>query len=245
MPPGSSWASKHGDAVPAAQQVVRGGQAGRPGADDRHALAGRRVLARDVARRGRQVAVRREAVEAADRERRVGVAAVAALLAQPRADAAQRGRQRQEVGGDLGRPPDRSPADTSREEPRDVEAAPGSRSCTGRRSRPRGRTAAARAPSCATPALVACRCAPPCPRRPAWRTTATAWPCPRSAPRTGSTTPTAGKPSTWHRVGMRMPSARAASRIVVPASTDTGRPSMVSVTIVRLTRPRWRAPGTP
>ena len=39
------------------------------------------------------------------------------------------------------------------------------------------------------------------------------------------------KPSTWQRVGMARPSARAALRIVVPGATETERPSIVMVTV--------------
>ncbi len=63
MPPGSSWASSTVTSCPRAQQVVRGRQPGRPGADDRDALAGRGSAARDVPGRGREVGVRGEAVE--------------------------------------------------------------------------------------------------------------------------------------------------------------------------------------
>ena len=38
---------------------------------------------------------------------------------------------------------------------------------------------------------------------------------------------TGSRPSTWHSVGIEMPSRRAASSTVVPASTETGRPSIV------------------
>ena len=52
--------------------------------------------------------------------------------------------------------------------------------------------------------------------------------------------PMGATPSRWHSVGISMPSWRAAWRIVVPASTCTWRPSIVSVTGIGITRPQWR-----
>ena len=93
------------DADARAGQPLGGGQAGRPGADDRHPG----VLRGTGRRRGREpglLLLHDEALDLPDRQRLVQVGADAGVLAQVVADAAQDGGQRVVEAGDADRLPD-------------------------------------------------------------------------------------------------------------------------------------------
>ena len=90
-PAGVRVAERHGVAV--APQMEGGGQARRPGADDRHALAAVRPAGGQVGIAGGQVRIGHVPLQLADLDRPVRRVAAAALLARLRADAAQDGRQ--------------------------------------------------------------------------------------------------------------------------------------------------------
>ena len=173
------------DRVAAPEQVVCGRESGGSCADDGHSFPRGFLPWRKVAGSGRDVAIPGQAVKIADRERFSLFAPVAALLAEARADTAERGREGEEVRGNLGGPSEVASRHRG-EEARDVEPrrAPG----------PAGADAVARRDRKAgAPVPFSWRrgprpswCARPCRRRRALRTKARASPVPRSAPRTRS-----------------------------------------------------------
>ena len=74
-------------------QVVCGSKPGRPAADDRHALAGRRPAGRLIGASRRQINVGHRPMEFADRDRSIEMPAAADFLARRRANPPQYGRQ--------------------------------------------------------------------------------------------------------------------------------------------------------
>ncbi len=90
-------------AVALAAQLPRGGEAGRPRADDRDALAGRLAGLDTRAGAGRVVRVADEALDPADRQRALEVAARAALLARRVAGAAEAADERRRLEHELER----------------------------------------------------------------------------------------------------------------------------------------------